>query len=151
MALRIAEPNPLRTIGFAAAAGGALVTILSGFQGPAALVGLGVLCLGIALLDAVDGGGVGWRQLGVFLLALGGVLGAWALVVTLLLGMLGLPPGRVPLVLLVGGALAVGVAVFLIRYRPRPAPAIVAERSSHHDAGRRGEAPDSQRLDRLAG
>jgi hypothetical protein len=130
MALRIAEPTPLRAIGFGAAAGGTLVTIMSGFQGPGALVGLGVLSVGIALLDAVDAGRVGWRQLGVFLLSLGAVLTAWALAVTLLLAMLGLPLPRVPLMLLAGGTLAVGVGIFLTRYLPRPAPAIVADRPS---------------------
>jgi hypothetical protein len=151
MALRIAESRPLRTFGLGATAGGTLVTIMSGFQGPAALIGLAVLSLGIALLDAADAGLVGPRQLGLFLLTLGGVVAVWGLVVALLLAMLALSPDPVVLMLLAGGILAAGVGAFLIRYLPRPAPAIVAERSSHHDAGRRGEAPDSQRLDRLAG
>ncbi|MGH2546635.1 MAG: hypothetical protein ACRDHJ_07125 [Actinomycetota bacterium] len=152
MALRIAEPSPPRAAGLGATAVGALTTILSGFQGPPALVGLVVLCLGIALLDAVDAGGVGRRQLAVFLLSLGGVVGAWGLVVTALLAMLGLPPDRAVLILLVGGILAMGVAVFLIRYAPesRPAPAIVTE-SGAPDAGSRSRASTSQRLDRLAG
>jgi len=152
MALRIAEPTPLRTAGLGATAGGALTTILSGFRGPAALVGLVILCLGIALVDAVDAGRVGRRQLAVFLLSLGGVVGAWGLVVTALLAMLGLPPDRAVLILLAGGVLAMGVAVFLIRYasEPRPEPAIVTE-SSAPDAGSRSRAPTSQRLDRLAG
>lgn len=46
MALRIAEPTPLRTVGFGATAGGTLVTIMAGFQGPAALVGLAALSVG---------------------------------------------------------------------------------------------------------
>jgi hypothetical protein len=153
MSLRIAEPMPLRTAGFGATAGGALVTILSGFQGPAALVGLVALCLGIALLDAVDAGRVGRRQIAVFLLTFGGVVGAWGLVVTALLAMLGLTPDRVVLMLLAGGILAVGVAVFLIRYapEPRPAPAIVTERRSGVPDDSRSRTPRSQRLDRLAG
>ena len=146
MALRIAEPTPLRTAGFGASAGGALMTILSGFQGPAALIGVAALCLGIALLDAVDAGRVGRRQLGLFLLALGGVVGMWALVVTALLAMLGLPADPVVLVLLAGGILAVGGGVFLVRYAsvPRAAPAIVVH------GGRRPHLA-SQRLHRLAG
>jgi hypothetical protein len=150
MVLRIDEPTPLRTAGLGATAAGALTTILSGLQGPAALVGLVVLCLGIALLDAVDVGRVGRRQLAVFLLAIGAVLAAWALVVTLLLAMLGLPLARVPLMLLAGGILAVGVGILLMRYLPRPAPAIVTD-SSAPDAGSRSRAPTSQGLDRLAG
>lgn len=150
MALRIAEPTPLRTVGLGATAGGILVTIMSGFHGPAALVGLGVLSVGIALLDAVDAGRVGWRQLGLFLLSLGAVLAAWALVVTLLLAMLGLPLAQVPLMLLAGGILAVGVGILLMRYLPRPAPAIVADRSLR-DADRPGRALESEPLDRLAG
>jgi hypothetical protein len=147
VSLRIAEPTPLRTAGFGATAGGALTTILSGFQGPAALLGLVALCLGVALLDAVDAGRVGRRQVGVFLLALGGVVGAWGLVVTALLAMLGLSPDRVVLMLLAGGILAVGVAVFLIRYapEPRPEPAIVTGRSIA--PGSRSRVPP----DRLAG
>ena len=118
----------------------------------AALVGLVILCLGIALLDSVDAGRVGRRQLAVFLLSLGGVVGAWGLVVTVLLAMLGLPPDRAVLILLAGGILSTGMAVFLIRYasEPRPEPAIVTE-SSAPDAGSRSRGPTSQRLDRLAG
>lgn len=151
MGLRIAEPTPLRTVGFGATAGGTLVTVMSGFQGPAALVGVAVLSVGIALLDAVDAGRVGWRQLGVFLVALGAVLAAWGLAVTVLLAMLGLPLDRVPLLLLAGGGLGAVVGVFLMRSWPRPAPAIVADPSALRDAGRRGEAPASEPLNRLAG
>ena len=149
MALRIAEPTPLRTAGFGATAGGGLLTIMSGFQGPAALVGLASLSLGLALLDAVDAGRVGPRQVGVFLLTLGGVVTAWGLVVNVLLAMLSLSPNPVVLMLLAGGILAAGAGVFLIRYLPRPAPGIVADRSSLPDAG--GRAPESDPLDRLAG
>jgi hypothetical protein len=153
MALRIAEPTPLRSTGFGASAGGALTTILSGFQGPAALIGVAVLCLGIALLDAVDTGRIGRRQVGLFLLGLGGVVGTWALVVTVLLAMLGLPADPVAMTLLAGGILAAGGAVFLIRYAsvPRATPAIVADRSALRDAGGRRPVLTSQRLDRLAG
>jgi hypothetical protein len=147
MALRIAEPTALRTTGFGASAGGALTAILAGFQGPAALVGVAVLCLGIALLDAVDTGRVGRRQLGLFLLGLGGVVGSWAVVVAVLQAMLGLPADPMVLGLLAGATLAVGVAMFLLRYAPRAKPAIVAERS----ALRRRSTLSPQRLDRLAG
>jgi hypothetical protein len=147
MALRIAEPTALRTTGFGASAGGALTAILAGFQGPAALVGVAVLCLGIALLDAVDTGRVGRRQLGLFLLGLGGVVGSWAVVVAVLQAMLGLPADPMVLGLLAGATLAVGVAMFLLRYAPRAKPAIVAERS----ALRRRSTLSAQRLDRLAG
>lgn len=94
---------------------------------------------------------MGWRQLGVFLLALGAVLAAWGLAVTVLLAMLGLPLDQAPLLLLACGGLGVVVGVFLMRYWPRPAPAIVADRSALRDTGRRGKAPESEPLDRLAG
>jgi hypothetical protein len=147
MALRIVQSAPLRTTGFGASAGGAVTAILAGFQGPAALVGVAVLCLGIALLDAVDTGGVGRRQVGLFLLGLGGVVGSWAVVVAVLQAMLGLPADAMVLGLLAGAILAVGVAVFLLRYAPRAKPAIVAERP----ALRRRSTLATERLDRLAG
>jgi uncharacterized membrane protein (DUF441 family) len=151
MALRIAEPTPLRTAGFGAAAGGILTTLFSGFQGTAALIGVAILCLGIAILDAVDTGRVGRRQLGLFLLGLGGVVGSWAMVVTALLAMLGLPADPVVLSLLAGAIMAVSLAVVLLRFFPAPRaePAIVAERSSLRR--RRRPTLSIERLGRLAG
>jgi hypothetical protein len=67
MPLLIAEPASLRIMGFGGVASGALTTIMAGFQDAAALVGLTALSLGIALLDAVDTGRVGQRQIGLFL------------------------------------------------------------------------------------
>ncbi|MGH2765507.1 MAG: hypothetical protein ACRDKA_06305 [Actinomycetota bacterium] len=154
MALGIAEPAPLRTVGGGTVAGGALATIFAGFRGPAALVGVVALCAGISLLDGVDRGRMGRRQLGLFLIALAGVLGAWALVVTVLIAMLGLPPDPMALGLLAGAILAGGGAVYLLRYGPEPrqSPAIVAEPSAKRKraARRRSPAVTADRLDRLA-
>lgn len=151
MALRIAEPTPLRTAGFGASAGGILTTLLSGFQGTAALIGVAILCLGIAILDAVDTGRVGRRQLGLFLLGLGGVVGSWAAVVAALLAMLGLPADPAVLGLLAGAILAVSLGVVLLRlfHAPTAEPALVADRSSVRR--RRRPALGTERLDRLAG
>jgi O-antigen ligase len=113
-----------------------------------------VLCAGISLLDGVDSGRVGRRQLGLFLLALGGIVGAWALVVTALLALLGLPADPAALWLLAGAILAAGGAVYLLRHAPerRREPAIVADRSAVRATHRRREAVASgRRLDRLAG
>ena len=152
MAMRIVEPTPLRTVGFGAVAGGGLMTILAGFQGAAALVGLVALCAGIALLDAVDTGRVGRRQAGLFLVCLGGVVGMWSLVVTILLAMLGLPAQTTVLTLLAAGALAVGAAVYLIRYAPASEPAAVApQRPATTERRRRSRAPVVEELRRLAG
>jgi uncharacterized membrane protein (DUF441 family) len=151
MALRIAEPTPLRTAGFGASASGILTTLLSGFQGTAALIGVAILCLGIAILDAVDTGRVGRRQLGLFLLGLGGVVGSWAAVVAALLAMLGLPADPVVLGLLAGAILAVSLGVVLLRFFPAPTaePAIAVDRSSVRR--RRRPSLGTERLDRLAG
>jgi hypothetical protein len=154
MSLRIVEPAPLRTVGFGAVAGGSLLTIFAGFRGPAAIVGLVALCAGIALLDAVDSGRVGRRQIALFLVSLGGVVGTWGLVVTILLAMLGLTPEPTVLALLGGGVVAVGAALYLIRYAPSPRaePAIVAaRRRSPTAARRRAHVPVPQELRRLAG
>ncbi|HYZ10474.1 MAG TPA: hypothetical protein VE962_01115 [Actinomycetota bacterium] len=150
---------PLRTVGFGAAAGGALLTILAGFHGPAALVGLVALCVGIALLDAVDIGRVGRRQIALFLVSFGGVVGMWGLVVTILLVMLGLPAQPTVLMLLAGGILALGAALYLIRYAPvpkvEPAPVARRRRSPSRRSStrrrRRSRAPELEELRRLAG
>jgi hypothetical protein len=155
MALRIVEPSPLRTVGFGAAAGGAIMTLFAGFQGPGALVGLGALCVGISLLDAIDSGRVGRRQVALFLLSFGGVVGTWGLVVTVLLAMLGLTPETTVLALLGGGILAVGVAVYLIRYgsSPQAAPAAISgsRPARERKEKERSSAPGPRELRRLAG
>jgi hypothetical protein len=152
MALRIVEPTPLRTVGFGTVAGGALLTIMAGFQGPAALVGVVALSVGIALLDALDSGRVGRRQVVLFLVSFGGVVGMWGLVVTILLAMLGLAPEPTVLALLGGGILAVGAAVYLVRYAPAPRAVVDAgRRRAAAVARRRSRAPVRRELGRLAG
>jgi hypothetical protein len=154
MALRILEPAPPRTVGFGAVAGGALMTILAGFQGPAALVGLAALCCGIALLDAGETGRVGRRQIALFLVSFGGVIGMWGLVVTILLAMLGLAPEATVLTLLAAGILAVGAALSLFRYASarRAEPAAPDRRRRAASARRRrSRTAAPEELDRLAG
>ena len=137
MSLRIAEPLPLRTLGLGTAIGGVLTMIFAGFNSPAALVGVVALCAGIALPDAVDRGGMQRRQVGLFLLTPGGGVGAWALVVTLLLAILRLPADPAALALLAGSVLAVGGAVDLFRYAPRAAETSGAGGTPGHVAGHR--------------
>lgn len=122
MSLRIAEPVPLRTVGLGTTFGGVMTMTFAGFNGPAALVGVVALCAGIALLDAVDRGRMERRQVGLFLLTLGGGVGAWALVVTLLLAILRLPADPAAVALLAGSILAVGGAVCVLRYAPASRP-----------------------------
>jgi hypothetical protein len=120
------------------------------------MVGLVALCAGIGLLDSVDTGRVGRRQVGLFLVCLGGVVGMWSLVVTILLAMLGLPAQPTVLSLLAGGALAVGAAVYLLRYAPTPEraaepPAVAPRRTSATERRPPSRAPVIEELRRLAG
>jgi hypothetical protein len=81
---------------------------------------------------------------------LGGAVGTWGLVVTVLLAMLGLPSQPAVLGLLAGGILAVAVAVHLIRHEPAAGQAIVARPASTAPR-RRARPPVAEESDRLAG
>ncbi len=150
MAMRIVDPTPRGAVGVGVVGGGALTTMLAGFRGPAALLGVAVLSAGIALLDGVDGRRIGWRQLAIVLLALGAFAAAWGLVVTALLAMVGLPVGAVPLGLLGGGAAAVvaGVVLMGIDSRSRSLASVAARRRT---ASERRRPPSPAELDPLAG
>jgi hypothetical protein len=154
VSLRIEEPRPLRTVGWGTVAGGGLLTVFAGFVGPAALVGVVILGAGIALLDAVDIGRVARRQLGLFLLVSGGVVGAWALVVVLIMAIIGLTPDLPVLSLLAGAFLAVGGGMYIVRYAPvsrAPAPSRVDSIRRARAARRRRLAGATSRVGRLAG
>lgn len=150
MAMRIVDPTPLGAVGVSVVGGGALTTILTGFRGPAALLGVAVLSAGIALLDGVDSRRIGRRQLAIFLLALGGIAATWGLVVTALLAIVRLPLGAVPLGLLGGGAAAVVVGVVLVGMdsRSRSIASVEARRRTPSDQGR---PLSSAEVERLAG
>jgi hypothetical protein len=121
MATRVVAPSPLRTVGIAATLGGGFVLLFSGFTGRAAIVGAVVLCAGIALLDGADRGGLGIRQVGLFLVLLGSGLGAWSFAVTALLMVIGLPVDDPVRALFFASAAAVLVGALMIR---PPAPVL---------------------------
>jgi hypothetical protein len=95
-----------------------MLTVFAGFVGPGALVGVLMISAGIALLDALDLGRVSLRQVGLFLLVAGGVVGGWALVVMLIMAIIGLTPDTPVLALLAGAFLAVGGGMYVLRYAP---------------------------------
>jgi hypothetical protein len=147
VSLRIEAPRPLQTVGWGIAAGGVVLTVFAGFVGPLALVGVIMISAGIALLDALDLGRVSRRQIGLFLLVTGGVVGTWALVVVLIMAIIGLTPDTPVLAMLAAGFLAVGGGMYVVRYAPvaearaRPRRARTASGS-----GRRTSAPQAGRL-----
>jgi uncharacterized iron-regulated membrane protein len=153
VSFQIEEPKPLRTVGVGVTAGGALLTVFAGFTGAAALVGVIMLCCGISLLDAVDLGWVGRRQLGLFLLALGAVVGAWALIVVVLLAILGLAADTIALALLGGSFLAAGGGTFILRYASSERQAVRASASQRVSATPRRQTltTGARRAGRVAG
>jgi hypothetical protein len=122
MAVQVAPPLSLpsmRTVGASVTLAGALITFLSGFTGRAGIVGAVVLCAGIALLDGADRGGLGIRQVGLFLVLLGSGLGAWSFAVVALLMVIGLPVDDPVRALFVASTAAVVLGALMIR-PPRP-------------------------------
>lgn len=114
MALRVAEPIPLRTLSITAFVAGIAAVEGTGLAGPFALVGFALLCLGFVLFDAVDRGHVGIRHLGMFLACLGAGAGSWALLVLGLLRLVEESPGREVYVLLIASAASVVVGLWLV-------------------------------------
>jgi hypothetical protein len=153
VSVRIEQPRPLQTVGWGTIAGGLVATLIAGFVGPAALVGVIMVSAGIALLDALDLGRVSRRQVGLFLLVAGGVVGAWALVVMLIMAIIGLTPDTPVLALLAGAFLAVGAGMYILRFVPvAHAPAQPRRVEPHQRAAsRRRPGTSSPRVGRLAG
>lgn len=141
-------------MGWGALAGGALLTVFAGFTGPAAVVGVAMLSAGIALLDATDIGRVSRRQVGLFLLVAGGVIGSWGLVVVLIMAVIGLTPDWPVLSLLAAAFLAVGGGMYLVRYAPAVSAPVLSPAETlrrAREARRRRVPGGAARMGRLAG
>jgi hypothetical protein len=121
MALRIAEPVPLRAAGIAATALGAFIIESSAAHRPTAVSGLVLVAFGVSVLDGVGRRRLEPRQLGLFVAIIAGSLAAWAAAVLAVLAVFGLPAGGHVWTLLWSG-LAGGVlgAILLRRWSVTP-------------------------------
>jgi hypothetical protein len=132
MPLRVAEPLPLRTLGIAAVALGALIVEAAAASRPPAIVGLVLIALGAVLLDGVrDRRLTPMRHVGLFSLIVGASLTSWAAIVLVVMALFDLDSGGHLVVLLSVGALGAATGVVLLR---RPVPQDASDRS----AGRAG-------------
>jgi hypothetical protein len=116
--VRVAQPFPLRTFGIAATAGGAFLIEANAVRGPAAVIGLAFLAVGLAAFDALDRGRIEPRHAGMVAAVIGGGLGSWSLVIVALLALLGIPVDTHLWLIMASGALGVIVGVILIGTRP---------------------------------
>jgi hypothetical protein len=132
MALRVAEPLPLRTLGIAAVALGALIVEAAAASRPPAIVSLVLIALGAVLLDGVrDRRLTPTRHVGLFSLIVGASLTSWAAIVLVVMALFDLDSGSHLVVLLSVGALGAATGVVLLR---RP----VTQDASDRSAGRAG-------------
>jgi hypothetical protein len=88
MAVRIAEPVPLRAVGIAATAGSAFIVESSAAYRPTAVSGLVLIAFGISVLDGVSRRRLEPRQMGLFVTIIAGSLAAWAAIVLAVLAVL---------------------------------------------------------------
>jgi hypothetical protein len=85
--------RPFRLSALSVTLAGMGLVAASGARGAPALVGFGMFCLGMAVLDGLFRGRFGFRQAAIFLGALAAGLGVWVVVATSLLELLELPVG----------------------------------------------------------
>lgn len=131
MALRVAEPLPLRTLGIAAVALGALIVEAAAASRPSAIVGLVLIALGAVLLDGIRDRRLTPRHVGLFSLIVGASLTSWAAIVLVVMALFDLDSGGHLMVLLSVGALGAATGIVLLR---RP----VTQDASDRSAGRAG-------------
>jgi drug/metabolite transporter (DMT)-like permease len=129
MALRVAEPLPLRTLGIAAVALGALIVEAAAAYRPSAIVGLVLIALGAVLLDGVRDRRLTPRHVGLFSLIVGASLSSWAAIVLAVMALFDLDPGGHLVMLLSVGAVGAATGIVLLR---RP----VTEEASDRSTGR---------------
>jgi ABC-type uncharacterized transport system permease subunit len=138
MAVRVAEPLPLRTLGIAAVALGAVIVEAAAASRPPALIGLVLIALGAVLLDGVRNRRLTPRHVGAFSLIGGASLTSWAAIVLVVMAFFDLDTGGHLVMLLSVGALGAATGVVLLR---RPETEEVSDRSAgraNSKAGRRG-------------
>jgi hypothetical protein len=143
MALRIAEPVPLRAVGIAAIALGAFIVESSAAYRPEAVSGLVLVAFGVSVLDGVGRRRLEPRQLGLFVAIIAGSLSAWAATVLAVLAVFGLSAeGHVWTLLWSGLAGAALGAAVLRRWSVAPsvrsfdAPDIQVDPDSANQSGR---------------
>jgi hypothetical protein len=129
MALRVAEPLPLRTLGVAAVALGVFIVESAAASQPSAIVGLVLIAFGAVVLDGVRDRRLTPRHAGLFSLIVGACLASWAAIVLVVMAAFDLDPGGHLMVMLSVGAVGMATGVVLLR---RP----VTEEASDRDAGR---------------
>jgi hypothetical protein len=145
MALRVAEPLPLRTLGIAAVALGALIVEAAAASRPSAIVGLVLIALGAVLLDGVRDRRLTPRHVGLFSLLVGASLSSWTAIVLVVMALFDLDPGGHLVMLLSVGAVGAATGIVLLR---RP----VTEEASDRSAGRansKGRTPRRYVANRL--
>jgi hypothetical protein len=136
MPLRVAEPLPLRTLGIAAVALGALIVEAAAASRPPAIVGLVLIALGAVLLDGVrDRRLTPMRHVGLFSLIVGASLTSWAAIVLVVMALFDLDSGGHLVVLLSVGALGAATGVVLLR---RPVPQDASDRSAERAGSKAG-------------
>jgi hypothetical protein len=110
---------PFRLSALSVTLAGMGLVAASGARGLPAMVGFGMFCLGMAILDGLFRGRFGFRQAAIFLGSLGAGMGAWVVVATSLLDLLELPVGAELRSLLIASAVcaagASGAAVLAVR------------------------------------
>jgi drug/metabolite transporter (DMT)-like permease len=116
MALRVAEPLPLRTVGIAAVALGTFIVESAAASRPSAIVGLVLIAVGAAALDGVRDRRLTTRHAGLFSLAVGASLGSWAAIVLVAMAAFDLDPGGHLVVLLSVGTVGAATGVVLLRW-----------------------------------
>jgi drug/metabolite transporter (DMT)-like permease len=129
MALRVAEPLPLRTVGIAAVALGTFIVESAAASRPSAIVGLVLIAVGAAALDGVRDRRLTTRHAGLLSLAVGASLGSWAAIVLVAMAAFDLDPGGHLVVLLSVGAVGAATGVVLLRWSG-------TEETSDRSAGR---------------
>jgi hypothetical protein len=129
MALRVAEPLPLRTVGIAAVALGTFIVESAAASRPSAIIGLVLIAVGAAALDGVRDRRLTTRHAGLFSLAVGASLGSWAAIVLVAMAAFDLDPGGHLVVLLSVGAVGAATGVVLLRWSG-------TEETSDRSAGR---------------
>jgi hypothetical protein len=115
MALRVAEPLPLRTLGIAAVALGALIVEAAAAYRPSAIVGLVLIALGVVLLDGVRDRRLTPRHVGLFSLLVGASLSSWTAIVLVVMALFDLDPGGHLVMLLSVGAVGAATGIVLLR------------------------------------
>jgi hypothetical protein len=138
MAVRVAEPLPLRTLGIAAVALGALIVEAAAASRPPAIIGLVLIALGAVLLDGVRNRRLTPRHVGLFSLIVGASLTSWAAIVLVVMAFFDLDTGGHLVTLLSVGALGAATGVVLLRW---PVTEEASDRSAgraNSQAGRRG-------------